>query len=185
VKDPWIISIGVFSLAIATALIIFAGKNNFDASPTEPKIDESNPPKLEISEKEFYLKPGIKIRQKDILVGNSGKTPLTLYAFAISSDTISAKFINNAKESPNFKTSASSWKTELNPDAVGTLRITFNQNKINWLNPSDQFVTFKSNDPQNLTVKVVFSSTPIASSTSNNSTDSNQQNDSNTTFSDQ
>lgn len=152
-----IISVGVIIAAIFAFVGISKSNKDYPSNTNQVK----GTPKLELSEKNFYLIPGVKIEQKDVIITNSGDGSLTLSNFTTSSEFITAKLVKTTQISPDFSESNNSgWQTNLDPNSDIILRIEFDRDKFDWDNPTDQFVNFKTNDTKNPTVRIGFLTNP-------------------------
>lgn len=173
-KDPVVIILVIISIVIGTIIVIFAGRSSGNDSASTK--DEAAV--FEISNKVFPLIPGTKIEQKDIEIGNSGTNPLYIDNFSLS-EGIKVKVISKTNESPEIIGSRK-WKGTLNPNGGGIIRVSFLADKIDWQSPADQYIRFKTNDPKNQNVEIIFttdlSKVPIKTETTADSTKSTDSN---------
>lgn len=172
--DPVPIFILILSAAIVLVFVFFGNhKSNSDIGKPNTAF-VAGTPELQISNKDFYLAPGVIIRQKDITITNNGNGSLTLSGFATSSK-VRARLIQSEQLSPDFQANNhNDWQTNLDAGDDIILSITFDDN-FDWVNPIAQFVKFKTNDPQNQDVTINFSTSPLPGDPAINSSNNEDQ----------
>ncbi|MFA5926626.1 MAG: hypothetical protein WCT32_01945 [Patescibacteria group bacterium] len=162
--DPVPYIIGVVAIVIAAIIIVFAGKSDNTGSANTQQIAEKEKggePIIATDETTFLLTPKEKIKQKTIKVANNGSGALVLSAFETSCKCVTGQFSKASEDGPDFfGRNKINWSIALPPDEEGLLSIRFDEKTFNWTRPSDQFVTFKTNDPNNPEIKVSFLTDP-------------------------
>ena len=154
--DPIVLGILAFAIIAITGVLIafFVTEGK---SIKQYSTSDSARPKIEVSQTKFDLgKISVDDRPaRDIAIKNPGTAPLVVSNTFTSCDCTSAKWNINGIESKLFSMNKDkTWQGEIAPNSEAILTVIYEPKIMPVKGRVDRTITFSTNDPQMLLVKI-------------------------------
>jgi len=160
--DPVPHLLGLASVIIVMLFVVFAARSNKpEVGKATPSIDETEEEEaaiLDMPEKSFSLKKGVKLVRKDVAFRNDGGGKLYISDIRTSSSNIKAQFVSPTQTGPEvIVQDKTNWKGFLAPNEEGSIKVSLRSSAINWNNPPDYTISLHTSDPNQPEIKIIFS----------------------------
>ena len=149
--------IAIFVLLVGGVIIAFAATKNI--SIVEYSVDDINRPEFIIGQTNFdFGRMSLsETKTQDIIIKNTGKSPLVLSDFITSCDCTFAQVIIDGQTSPRFSMHRNrDWRGEIPPDTQAIVRMIYEPRIMPVKGKIKREIIFKTNDPNQPVVNLSF-----------------------------